>query len=532
MCRAHGAQYRRCPHGAPTARAAGRRAKALYGANDATTRAKLDLLPAAMQAGTTIFERVTCLRTTTDPTVVEVGALDTFPRVRAEAARNPAGLPLPLQMELAKDCVQVRVALAGQPHTDPSVLADLTTDTDDRVRYNAFTNGAVPVPVIESVLTDADRTDGDRAQALWVLNTRPDAAVDLAAYAADPVDRVRGYVAQQTTDPIVRDALLTDPAKDVRVRALRNTAAGALSPERLAALVADRASGVRSMVAQATTDPAVLDKLSTDRNELVRRSVVENANVSRETLTAMAPTDGRAAQQLVHLGGEIPLGSRTSGERRVAARSATLTPRDIATLAGDADAAVRRTLAENDATPESVRRELGTSDVDYSVRAAAFAHHVDLREAAIAGDDPVGHEAAAHAGALTPVEARKLMTSPSQYANVCAVDALDDSADLAQAWAATNDRVVRLRIARKRNAPAAAVAGAYADLGQGEQQSMLMMHKNDPAVLGAAASSRFKQMRHSAAENVNTPVHALEKLARGRDEMASHYAHRSLEALE
>lgn len=154
--------------------------------------------------------------------------------------------------------VTLRRIVAGNPAVPGDALRDLVKDSDSKVRVEIAKNGATPLDAISSLCQDEVAEVAAHALVRLMLEEKP---ITISLVGRPDVENL---------------------AFDLRWRVGEKVAA-------LDTWIASNGNeGNRARLAQFTTDPDLLDDLSTDRSALVRENVEANSNISLKLQQVMA----------------------------------------------------------------------------------------------------------------------------------------------------------------------------------------------------------------------------------------------------
>jgi len=170
----------------------------------------------------------------------------------------------------------------------------------------------------------------------------------LAYLSNDKSESVRQNVALRTDDEVLLNKFSNDPSPVVRLNAVKNIGHRSMpsKSEILERLSNDKDETVRSVVARNLENLQLLEKLSKDTSEHVRRSVVYNELTPFEILKNLTS-------------------DRSSGVRQSIAQKDPVDSRLLDILSDDADRSVRSAIAQNESTGPTTLLKMTDDTVEW-----------------------------------------------------------------------------------------------------------------------------------------------------------------------
>ena len=312
---------------------------------------------------------------------------DPIMHVRVAVADNPRTPPSVLQQMATRTSpeeTEVFLALASNTSTPPHVLETLTQHSLPAVRDAAqrlldrearpakdSRDTELPHRVADSVLVNAEEPD---VRAWFAEFTRSSRSLEQLSHDEDR--RVRAAVARSTTDRSILTRLAEDSGWDVRAAAYGNVACPI---EILREAVGDTdMMALKGLATNPNTPVDVLEVLSDRREPILDGPLSLNPACPAETLVRIYET-GHSAQEesdlkriAAHPNAPADLINRLAGEpwedvREIVAENPLLSPETMRRLASDPADSVRYALADNPRLPLDILGILA-SDPDFEVR--------------------------------------------------------------------------------------------------------------------------------------------------------------------
>lgn len=476
----------------------------------------------------------------TPPGVLAAMAHDPDPEVRQAVASHPQ-TPLPGLERLAQDKQpDVRMRVAENPRTPGEVLQVLAQDDHWPVRQAVAQNPSTPTEALRRLGQDPDT---DVQQAVADHPNAPEEALEAffsgwvfpANLDIRPGELYRRVRRQEPVPPEWLETLARGPERARRLVAAHPEA----PPSTLLALAQDEDWRVRQAVAQRPALPAeVLVRLATDSDVDVRRAAYAHPQAGARVLEQVRPEDPQDIRLLVARHPQAPLSSLRAlmadpdEEVRQAAWNNPRTPpdwleqyRQAETLDPQLDTAFLRFLAaqqawgralaaQHPATPLEVLQAL-QKDEDWSVRQALARNPAlpaeMLTQMAQDADRDVRLAVAQHPHA-PPEALQGLLQDP--------------------------DEEVRLAALRNPSLPATTLAAHRVRLGLQASRSRFVLNRAVALAWPGIPPLELAKVRHWAApewlvryavaQNPNTPVEVLERLAQDGNRLVRNRAVKSL----
>lgn len=215
----------------------------------------------------------------------------------SHVAENP-NIPAYLMNNLSRnDSKWVRTAVVHNKNVTPNILRRLTSDSSEMVRMAVANNPKTPVECLRTLATDYDYMVRDYVASNPSADDEALAALTPKVWDSQTLGNIIDHpnVSEQTLSQIITPDRMTNSGySKVYPKLIRNPR----TPyETLAALIDNE--DAHYSLAKESTNPQILDELSSVCKPYIRKYIAENPSTGVETLAKLAKSRDREVRQAV-----------------------------------------------------------------------------------------------------------------------------------------------------------------------------------------------------------------------------------------